>query len=220
MSRFLISDAPQGTDAWLQARAGKATGSRAKDMLAKIKSGEAAARRDYRIELVTERLTGRPAQRGFISPEMTWGTEQEPFARLEYEEITGHTVREAGFVYLPDLAAGCSVDGFVEDADDGAAGILEIKCPKSATHLGYVLDEPALPSEHRAQVTHNLWVTSAAFCDFVSFDPRLPEALQFFLFRVMRDELVIAAHEAEVRAFMAEVDAFTLKLENFLRKAA
>src|SRR4051812_1739308 len=105
---LIVSEHPQGTDLWLQARAGRATGSRAKDILAKIKSGEAAARRNYRTQLVIERLTGSPAEGGFVSKEMQWGTDNEPFARMAYECKTGRLVTEMGFIYLPSMMAGCS----------------------------------------------------------------------------------------------------------------
>jgi predicted phage-related endonuclease len=206
MSRYLLSDHAQGTPEWKADRAGKATGSRASCIVAKIKSGEAAARRDYRVQLVTERLTGAPAEDGFVSKEMAWGTEQEPFARMAYEAATGELVREAGFAYLPDMPVGCSVDGFI-----GEDGILECKCPKSATHVTYLLAD-RLPPEYEPQVLHNLWVTGAQFADFVSFDPRMPEHLQFFRFRVKRDEAAVKAYEAELLAFLSDVDALETKL--------
>lgn len=207
MSRYILSDAPQGTDAWHLARAGKATGSRAEDICAKLKSGgEASTRRNYRVQLVTERLIGAPAEDGFVSKDMQWGTENEPFARMAYEVETGEVVREAGFVYLNAIAAGCSVDGFIGDD-----GILECKCPKSATHVSYLLSS-RLPPEYVAQVTHNVWITGAKFADFVSFDPRMPAELQLFRVRVMREELPIDTHEAEVIRFLKEVDELERQL--------
>lgn len=207
--RYQLSEHPQGTPEWKADRAGKATGSRASAILAKIKTGEAAARRDYRVQLVTERLTGAPAEDGFVSDAMRWGTEQEPFARMAYEAKTGLVVEEAGFAYLPDIQAGCSVDGFVGD------GLFEAKCPKSATHVAW-LQAGVLPSEHRPQILHNLYVTGKAWADFVSYDPRMPENLQLFRVRVERNEDEIKAYEAELMAFLAEVDA----LEMDLRKRA
>ena len=212
--RYLLSEHPQGTPEWKQDRAGKATGSRASDILAKIKSGEAAARRDYRIQLVTERLSGTPAEDGFVSKEMQWGTEQEPFARMAFEEATGAIVREAGFAYLPDIEAGCSVDGFIDEGE--RIGILECKCPKSSTHIAYLL-AGKLPSAYEPQILHNMWVTGASFAKFVSFDPRLPEPLQLFLVHVERDETAIKRHADEVMAFLAEVDD---TLEKLTKRAA
>ena len=208
---FTIHTAQQGTPEWLAARAGRATGSRASDILAKIKSGEAAARRDYRVQLAAERLTGQPQEAGFVSADMKWGTDQEPFARMAYEAHTGIIVRETGFLAHNTLAIGCSLDG---DADN-FAGIVEYKCPKSATHIKWLL-AGVVPSDHIPQITHNLWVTGAQWCDFASFDPRLPENLQLFVVRVNRADVDIAGYTAEVMAFIAEVDS----LEQQLRQRA
>ena len=207
--RYVLSTHPQGTEEWKADRAGKATGSRAKDIRATIKSGEAAARRDYRTQLVVERLLGAPADDVFINDAMRWGTENEPFARMAYEAQTGNVVQEAGFAYLPSIAAGCSVDGFVE------SGILEIKCPKSATHIAYLMAK-RLPPEYVAQATHNAYITDAAFVDFVSYDPRLPENLQLLVVRIERNELPLKEYEAELMQFLSECDA----LEQQLRKRA
>jgi len=206
---MIFIDAPQGSDEWLQARAGLLTGSRAADMLAAIKSGEAAARRDYRIQLVTERLTGRPAEQCFISAEMTWGAETEPMARAAYECATGNLVRETGFIRLTSLMAGCSLDGDV----DGLDGIIEIKCPKSATHIQYLLDNK-VPSKYIPQITHNLWITGAQCADFISFDPRLPEHLQLFICRVNAADLDLATYAEKACAFLAEVETLTNQLRD------
>lgn len=209
-----ISIHPQGTLEWKQDRAGRATGSRAKDIVAEIKSGEAAARRDYRIQLGLERLTGIPSDDFFVSKEMMWGTEQEPFARMAYEERTGLIVKECGFICLTDFMAGCSVDGFIQDG--GRKGVWEAKCPKSATHLGY-LEADRLPPEHAPQIIHNMWASDAEFADFVSFDPRMPEHLQLFIHRVERDDKVIAEYEAELIDFLRGVDDMVVRL---MKKAA
>lgn len=214
--KYLLSDAPQGSQEWFAIRAGKATGSRAKCIFAegRKKGEEATTRRDYRVQLVTERLTGKPAEDGFVSKEMQHGTEYEPYARMAYEAATRATVREAGFAYLADIPAGASVDAFIDDDAEGP-GVLELKCPKSATHINY-LQECRLPPEYVAQATHEVWITDAAFVDFVSFDPRMPDYLQLFKVRVYRSELDLKAHEAGVLKFLAEVDA----LETDLRKRA
>lgn len=209
--KFTQHNAAQGTPEWLAARAGRLTGSRAGDMLAKIAKGEAAARRDYRVQLATERLTGSPQEEGFVSAEMRWGTEQEPFARMAYEAQTGVIVRETGFLALDDYMAGCSLDGDVQNF----TGIVEFKCPKSATHVGYLQDDK-LPAKYLPQVTHNLWVTGAQWCDFVSFDPRMPAHLQLFIKRVQASDVDLAAYEASARAFLGEVD----DLEQSLRRRA
>jgi hypothetical protein len=133
---------------------------------------------------------------------------------MAYEIKREVIVHESGFAYLTDIQAGCSVDGFVEDYD--GMGIVEYKCPKSATHIEYLMAN-RLPPEHEPQVLHNLWITGAAFCDFASFDPRLPEHLQLFVIRVQRDEEKLKAHEAEVLRFLEEVEALYQQLR---KKAA
>ncbi len=217
MSRYILSPHSQGSPEWLQDRAGKVTGSRAADMLAKTAKGEwSAKRRDYCLELSVERLTGQPEPQGFVSREMQWGIDQEPFARLDYEMATGNLVKESGFMYLPDLPVGCSVDGLFNEG--GKTGLWEAKCPKSTTHIKY-LEAQALPPEYKPQVLHNLWVTGAEFADFVSFDPRLPESVRLFIVRYVPTADELAEHEAQVMAFLAEVDA-TVERITSLGKAA
>jgi predicted phage-related endonuclease len=200
---FLLSPAPQGSAEWRAIRAGKVTGSKAECINA---GGKGVTRRNYVVQLVTERLTGAPQEDGYQSKDMLAGQEQEPFARMAYEAETGELVQEAGFAYLSDIAAGCSVDGFISDA-----GILELKCPKSAVHIDY-MERNRVPPEYVAQVTHNLWVTGRAFVDFASFDPRMPDHLQLFVVRMYRDEVDIDTHELAVRRFLGDVDALEMRL--------
>lgn len=194
----------QRTPAWFQARLGRVTGSRAKDMLATVAKGEAAARRDYRTQLVLERLTGLSQEDGYINPVMQRGIDCEPAALAAYEALTGLLARPSGFVSHPVLLTGCSVDGVIGDPLEG---ILELKCPKSATHLKYLRQPLEVPPEHLAQITHNLWVTGATWCDFLSFDDRFPPELQTVLIRVQATDLDLSAHEEAVVAFLADVDA-------------
>lgn len=216
MTRFILSPHAQGTPEWLADRIGKATSSKAKCIFAegRTKGAEAVTRRDYRVQLVTERLTGESQDDGYVSKDMAAGKENEPYARMAYEAETGAMVREAGFAYLPDVAAGASVDGFIDDDPDGL-GVLEAKCPKSAIHIAY-MQANRLPPEYVDQATHEVWITDAAFLDFVSFDPRMPEKLRLFRIRVLRAEFDLKAHEAGVLQFLTEVDA----LEEQLRKRA
>lgn len=199
---FTICEAEQRSPEWFAARCGRVTGSRAKDLLATIKSGEAAARRDYRMQLVTERLTGQPQEDGYVNAAMQRGIDCEPLARAAYEALTGSLVRETGFLAHTEYRAGCSLDGHV----DSFTGIVELKCPKSATHLGYIRQGCA-PAEHLAQITHNLWLTGAAWCDFLSFDDRFPAPLQTFLIRITREQVDLLAYEKKLLAFLAEVEA-------------
>jgi hypothetical protein len=200
--KFKVIDYPQRSREWFSARAGRLTGSQAKDMLAQIKTGEAAARRDLRCKLVVERLTGIPQEDGYVNADMQWGIDQEENAFAAYEAHTGIVARRTGFLCSDSLMVGCSLDGDV----DGFTGIVELKCPKSATHLSY-LREPRAPANHRAQILHNLWVTGAEWCDFVSYDPRFPEHLRLFVVRVPRVEIDILAYSKQAEVFLAEVDA-------------
>jgi putative phage-type endonuclease len=199
---FTICEAEQRSPAWFQARAGRLTGSRAADMLATIKSGEAAVRRDLRTQLVVERLTGQPQEDVFVNAAMQWGIDHEADAFAAYEAQTGHLVRRTGFLMHTALMVGCSLDGDVDDF----AGIVEIKCPKSATHYGYVKAKE-LPATHRPQILHNLWVTGADWCDFVSYDPRMPEHIQLVVIRVPRVEIDVLAYAKTAEKFLEEVDA-------------
>lgn len=205
----------QRTPEWYAARLGNLSGSVAADMLATIKSGEAAKRRDLRVRLVTERLTGQAQEDGFTSDAMRRGIEKEPDAFAAYEQLTGLMAWPVGFLAHDTLRAGCSPDGMIDDY----AGIIELKCPKSATHLDY-LKAGRAPSTYLPQITHNLWITGAAWCDFVSFDDRFPSALQTIRYRVNRADVDIAAYETAAVAFLAEVDAEVASLTARIGAAA
>lgn len=210
MSRYLVSEHKQGTEGWLAARRGRATGSKADAVCAVGRSGgESATRQDYLHDLVIERLTGRPVPNYLRTRDIEWGHEQEPFARMAYEQQTGHMVEEAGFCYLPHIMAGCSVDGFIRER--GRLGFYEAKCPKSKTHLLY-LESGVVPNIYMPQVLHNFWITGAEFCDFMSYDPRFPDGLQSMIVRVERSEPAVAAHASRVEAFLTEVDALESRL--------
>jgi hypothetical protein len=208
---LILSPHAQGTPEWLADRAGKATGSAIKALYVTVKTGEAAARRDYRFQLAVERLTGSPAPQGFVSADMAFGTEQEPFSRMAMEAETGQVIQEYGFCYFDDMAVGCSVDGLFPDG-----GLWESKSPKTATHIGYI-EGGVLPAEYVPQVTHNVWVTDAPYAVFTSFDPRLPEHLQLFHVRVERAVLNIEKHERMVKEFLKEVDDLEAKLRGMRR---
>jgi putative phage-type endonuclease len=206
---FTVIEAEQRSAEWFIARAGLLTGSRAADMLATIKSGEAAARRDYRMQLVCERLTGQPQEDGFVNAAMQRGIDLEPRAFAAYEALTGAMAVRTGFLLSSLHMAGCSLDGHVENF----TGIVEIKCPKSATHLKYWRGPGKAPDDYIPQITHNLWITGAEWCDFLSFDDRFPEELQTFLVRVKRSDVDIDGYEKKALAFLAEVEAETLAIK-------
>lgn len=203
----------QGSPEWYAARAGKITASRFCDVLAKIKTGESASRRNYRWELLTERLTGQPVE-GYSNKAMEWGTAHEAEAREAYEAETGALVERVGFLIHPDHEnVGASPDGLV-----GKDGGCEIKCPfSSVVHVQTL--KGGMPPEHRAQVQGTLWVTGRAWWDFVSYDPRMPEDLRLYVERVKRDEAYIDELAAEVLRVDAEV-ARDLESLLSLRRAA
>lgn len=204
--------APQGTTEWKMERRGCATASRFADVLATIKFGEAAARRNYRTQLVLERLTGEVADT-FANGAMLHGTETEPQARAAFELATGLDVDEVGLIKRGEWI-GASCDGLVGD-DAG----LEIKCPNSSTHLETVL-AGKMPPEHVAQVQGCMWVTDRARWHFVSYDPRFPQKLRLFHTVIERDEDYINKLAAEVEKFLAEVDAAVQQLSNIQLKEA
>lgn len=189
----------QRTEEWFSARLGKVTASRVADVLAKIKSGESASRKNYKMELVVQRLTGKQGE-SFTNAAMEWGTEQEPFARMAYEAHTGTFVKEIGFIDHPTIEGfGCSPDGIVGDNN-----LIEIKAPNTANHIETVL-ENKVPSKYIPQMQCQMACTGAKWCDFVSFDPRVPEDLQLFVVRVDRDQEYIDSMEVEVKQFLSEV---------------
>lgn len=196
----MIEMMDQGSEEWFTIRIGKVTASRVADVLAKTKSGYSASRKDYMAQLVCERLTGQKAE-GFTNAAMQHGTETEPLARAAYEALKDVLVDEVGFVLHPSIQmAGASPDGLVGDD-----GLLEIKCPNTATHIDTLLSE-SVPTKYYTQMQFQLACTGREWCDFVSFDNRLPEELQLFIKRVPRDETYIKLMEAEIVQFIAELD--------------
>jgi len=190
----------QRTDAWFEARIGKVTASRVADVLAKTKSGYSASRDNYMAQLVCERLTKQKAE-GFTNAAMQHGTETEPLARLSYEVAHNVLVDEMGFIPHPTIEmSGASPDGLVNDD-----GLIEIKCPNTATHIETLLSE-TVPTKYYTQMQFQMACTGREWCDFVSFDNRLPPELQLFVKRVPRDDTYIRLMEAEIVQFLAELD--------------
>jgi putative phage-type endonuclease len=190
----------QGTDEWLRARLGKVTASRVADVIAKTKTGYSASRANYAAQLIAERLTGVP-QESYTNAAMAWGTEKEPEARSLYAFQTGVDVEEVGFIPHPSIAmSGASPDGLVGDA-----GLIEIKCPNTATHIE-TLTGQIVPAKYITQMLWQMACTGRQWCDFVSYDPRMPPSMQLFVKRVERDDEKIAELEEEVRRFLAEID--------------
>lgn len=197
----------QGSDEWKRARLGHVSASNVAAVMSRTKDGkESATRRAYKIKLVAERLTGS-AQESYKNAAMEWGNEQEPFARMAYEAEKNIFVEKTGFWKHPYKNwIGVSPDGLV-----GEDGLIEIKCPNTTTHLEYLWDD-VVPTEYRKQIQMQLWVTGRQWCDFVSYDPRLPKKNQLFIKRCQRDEELINEMEIEVEKFLAEIQAIINKL--------
>lgn len=205
----------QGTPEWFAIRAGKVTASRIADLTAKTKSGPSASRETYMGELIAERLTGNTVEM-FKSTAMQWGTDNEPAARANYAYHCNTEIVEIGFVDHPRIGmSGASPDGQVNDD-----GLVEIKCPNTSTHVD-TLKTRKVPSKYIKQIQWQLACTGRKWCDFFSFDPRLPDEMQGIAIRVMRDATQIAELEAEVSAFIAELDATVAELRaRYLKDAA
>jgi putative phage-type endonuclease len=191
----------QGSDEWKTARLGHVTASNMADVMSKGKgSSEAVGRYKYKVRLVAERLT-QTAGESYSNAAMEWGVEQEQFACIAYESILETFIDKTGFWLHPTIQwLGVSPDRLV-----GTDGLIEVKCPNTTTHLNYLF-ENKIPTDYYKQIQCQLWVTGRQWCDFVSYDPRLPEDLQLFVHRFDRDEKRIEEIEAAVKQFLTEVN--------------
>ena len=200
-----VIDAIQGTPEWLASRAGRVTASMISNVLMKP---ETAGYRDYQAQLVAEILTGKPQGSDYTNVHMQFGTETEPLARSAYEAETGFSVDEVGLCIHPVIdRSGASPDGLVSNS-----GLVEIKCPKAATHLAYLI-AGVVPAGYKNQMMWQMACCDRDWCDFVSFRPDLPEHLQLFLIRFHRDQKEIDKLETAVNAFLATVDEMIKKLK-------
>lgn len=197
----------QRSPEWFAVRCGRVTASRVADIVATTKTGYSASRANYAAQLVTERLTGCVAE-SFSNGAMQWGTEKEPEAREAYAFERNVTVAELGFAIHPKIMlSGASPDGMVDDE-----GMVEIKCPNSATHIETLLSEK-VAGKYYDQIQWQMACTGRAWCDYVSYDPRLPLDMQLFVKRVPRDEARIAELEKEVVGFLGEVGSTVDRLK-------
>lgn len=191
----------QGTPEWFAARIGRVTASRVADVAAKTKTGWGASRANYMAQLIAERLTGKPAE-SYTNSAMQWGVDTEAAARAAYQFETTTLVAPAGFIPHPAIAmSGASPDGLV-----GEHGLVEIKCPNTATHIDTLLGQAA-PSKYVTQMQWQMACTDRKWCDFVSFDPRMPESMSLFIKRVERNDAFIAETASLIQDFLAELDA-------------
>lgn len=190
----------QGNQEWRAARLGKVTASRVADVVAKTKSGYGAGRANYMGELIVERLTGAPTD-SYVNAAMQWGTNTEPQARAAYEVKKGEFVDLSGFVPHPTIAnSGASPDGLI-----GEDGLIEIKCPNTSTHIETLLGGN-IPAKYMIQMQWQMACTGRKWCDFVSFDPRMPEEMRLFVRRLERNDEWIVELEKEVSKFLEELD--------------
>jgi putative phage-type endonuclease len=204
----------QGSPEWHQARLGKVTASRVADVMAKTKTGPAAARQNYLMELLCQRLTG-VSEQGFVSDAMNRGTELEPIARANYEAERGLFVVEVGLVDHPEVKGfAASPDGLVGDD-----GMIEIKCPNTATHVSF-LETLTPDGKYQWQMLAQMVCTGRQWCDFVSFDDRLPGSLQMASVRFERDEKRISEMLDGVTSFLKELDDLEARMRARMNKAA
>lgn len=203
--RVIISpDSP----AWTKARIGCLTASRMADVLAVSKrNGEPLkARMDYAMELVAERMTDIATDH-YVTAEMQWGLDHEQEAKDAYEQVSGNTLKPSGFILHPSIEfCGATPDASVDDD-----GLVEIKCPRTTTHIGWILSG-VVPDQHKPQMLLQLAVTGRAWCDFVSFDPRCHPRQRVFARRFTPKPEEIMAIEAAAREFLALVDALFVKV--------
>lgn len=203
----MMLDIEQGTDAWFAARCGLITASKISDVMSKGRgNAPSATRANYMAQLAAERLTGVTTE-GFKNAAMDWGNETEPQARAQYTMQTGNMVNEVGFVPHPTIKkSGASPDGEV-DQD----GLVEIKCPNTATHIA-TLRGGSIKSAYRLQMQWQMACTGRKWCDFVSFDPRLPDEISMKITRVDRDDNEILQITSAVSAFEAELSELVAEL--------
>ncbi len=197
----------QRTEEWFAARCGKVTASRVADIIAKTKSGPSASRENYLAQLVCERMTGKPAE-SYSNSAMQHGTDTEPYARAAYEARMDLLVTEVGFIDHPWIAmSGASPDGFANE------GMVEIKCPNTATHIDTLLSQ-TVPAKYITQMMWQMCSADRPWCDFVSFDPRLPERHQLFIKRITYDPEMVNLLENSVIQFLGDVDLKIQQLES------
>lgn len=195
----------QQTHEWFQARCGNATASRFKDVMAMTKSGPSLSRKRYMIELLTERLTGVPVESP-LTRDMLWGIQHEDMARETLEIELGIMVEQVGMIAHPEIACGASPDGLTDDYT------IEIKCPKTTTHVETVLN--GMPAHHVAQVQGQMWLANRPKAIFVSFDPRMPEDMKLYTQTIDRDDDYIEKLESNIKEFLNDINEIEAKIKD------
>lgn len=210
MHNFTVHEIDQRTDEWKALRCGRVTGSNAHKMLAKIKSGEAADRRNYRVQLILERLTGKPQESGFVSQAMKDGIEREPLAIAAYEAHTGTLLEQTGFLAHKTLMIGASLDGHLGDFDT----LISIKCRQPSAHYEY-LRHGVIPNAALQQIRHELFLTRAREHHYVSWQPDFPEAQQLKVSVLKAGDLDLPEYERDLLAFLREIDTELSSLDGW-----
>lgn len=216
---FTVIECEQRSPEWFQARNARLTSS---NVAAIFKSGKKAGEpsvecRDTRVRMALESITGRPQDdgNGFVSKAMQHGIDAERAARLAYEAFTGAILETTGFIAHNTLAVGASLDAHVDDF----VGVVELKCPKSFTHLEY-LRERQIPKDYLHQIRHQIWITGAQWGDFVSYDDRMPEPGQLLILRYRPTTDELRMHEKAVKDFLASVALEMKAIEELIGVAA
>ena len=195
---MIIHNCDQGTHEWLQLRLGKITGTRLKKMLAK----DNLALLD---ELIAEEETGLSDDDDFVSEEMQRGIDLEPLAIQEYSNITGHEVDHPCLIQSsqwPILMM--SPDGYI-----GTTGAVEIKCPKTKTHIKYIR-QGKIPNDYKEQIWAYFMVNpDLQWLDFVSYDPRLTKK-PIWILHITRDQV-----QNDVSDALWQLGSFITKLDNY-----
>jgi len=198
----------QRTSDWFSIRLGKVTASRISDVMAKTKTGYSASRKNYMTQLLLERLTGQKEE-SYTNAAMQHGIDTEPEAREAYESQTFNIVTECGFFDSEEIKmSGASPDGLI--ATDG---LIEIKCPNTATHLETLLDKN-IDKKYILQMQWQMFCTGRKWTDFVSYDNRLPVNLRLFIKRINREEKMIKEIKSEVILFLSELDSLESKVRS------
>ncbi len=204
-----IIECDQRSDLWFSSRLGRLTASNLGDAFATTKSGFSTSRRNLRLRLVLERLTGKSQESGYTNAAMERGILLEPEARAAYEAESGLLVDTVGFIIHDELLTGASPDGLI-----GEDGGIEIKCPGAAAHLDYLRGE--IPNDYKLQVIHSLWLTGRQWWDFASFNPDFPDPLMLKITRLWAKDFLLPSHELAVRLFLSECDAELREIENLI----
>ncbi|NOU05328.1 MAG: YqaJ viral recombinase family protein [Hyphomicrobiaceae bacterium] len=212
---MIVIDCDQNSPEWFEARRGKVTASRLSDVLAKSAKGYSAGRANYAADLVIERLTGTTIENIITTKPMEWGKENEDNARMQYQFLTGARCERVGLVMHPRITMACASPDRLVDDD----GLLEIKCPNTATHIKTLLGG-AIDSAYLQQMHWQLACTGRKWVDFVSYDPRLPPEFQLEVRRIPRDPIKLAEIERDVITFLKEVDDTVSELNAKFRPIA